>query len=108
VGELTAVPERQRGRDELAVAVVAGIAGFGGPDRVQDGQVVRVGQVPVPGFGSGKFGTVAAQDVSEHGCCPAFKTPMKAAFGVPMWWCVKAPLPCWLRGFGGGGAGGCG
>ena len=37
VGELAAVPGRQRGRDELAVAVVAGVAGFGGPDRVQDG-----------------------------------------------------------------------
>ena len=44
----------------------------------------------------------------DRGCCPAFKTPMKVAFGVPMWGCGKAPQPGWLRGFGGGGAGGCG
>ena len=30
-------PGRQRGRDELAVMVVAGVAGLGGPEGVQDG-----------------------------------------------------------------------
>jgi hypothetical protein len=54
------VPGRERGRDELAVVVVAGVAGFGDPDRVQDGQVVGVGHVAAPGFGSGEFGAVAA------------------------------------------------
>ena len=67
VGELAAVPGRQRGRDELAVAVVAGGAGFGGPDRVQDGEVVGVGQVAAPGLGGRQFGAVAAQDVGQHG-----------------------------------------
>ena len=41
-------------------------------------------------------------------CCPALKTPTKAASGVPMWGCGKAPQPGWLRGCGGVGAGGCG
>ena len=67
VGELAAVPGRQRGHHELAVAVVAGGLGFGGPDRVQDGEVVGVGQVAAPGLGGRQFGAVAAQDVGEHG-----------------------------------------
>jgi DNA invertase Pin-like site-specific DNA recombinase len=41
-------------------------------------------------------------------CCPALKTTTQAAFTMPMWGCGKAPQPVWLRGFGGGGAGGCG
>ena len=41
-------------------------------------------------------------------CCPALKIPMKAALGLPMWGCGKAPRPGWLRGLGGGGACGCG
>jgi hypothetical protein len=40
------------------------------------------------------------------GCCPSLKIQMKAAFKMPMWGCVKAPLPGWRRGLGGGGAGG--
>ena len=52
---------------QLPVPVVAGAAGLGGPDRVQDGQVVGVGQVPPPGLGGGQLGAVAAQDVGEHG-----------------------------------------
>jgi len=61
------VPGRERGRDELAVAVVAGGLGFDGPDRVEDGQVVGVGQVAAPGLGSGEFGAVAAENVGQHG-----------------------------------------
>ena len=67
VGELAAMPGRQRGRDELAVAVVAGGGGFGGPDRVQDGEMVSVRQVAEPGLGCRQFGAVAAQDVGQHG-----------------------------------------
>jgi hypothetical protein len=48
------------------------------------------------------------RDAQVTRCCPALKIPMKAAFTMPMWWCVKAPLPWWLRGFGGGAADGCG
>ena len=58
---------RERGHDELAVVVVAGVAGFGGPDRVQDGEVVGVGQVAAPDLRGRQFGAVAAQDVGEHG-----------------------------------------
>jgi len=67
VGELAPAPGRQRGHHELAVTVVAGGLGFGGPDRLQDGEVVGVGQVAAPGLGSRHFGAVAAQDVGEHG-----------------------------------------
>ena len=42
------------------------------------------------------------------GCCPSLKIPMKAALATHMWGCCKAPQPWWLRGLGGGGAGGCG
>jgi hypothetical protein len=51
VGELAALPGPQRGHHELAVAVVVDGLGFGGPDRVQDGEVVGVGQVAAPGLG---------------------------------------------------------
>jgi hypothetical protein len=39
---------RERGHDKVAVAVVAGGSGFGGPDGVEGGQVIGVGQVPLP------------------------------------------------------------
>ena len=39
-------------------------------------------------------------------CCPSLNIPMKAALVIPMWGCGKAPRPGWLRGLGGGGAGG--
>jgi hypothetical protein len=54
------MPGRQRGHHELAVAVVAGGLGFSGPDRVQDGEVVGIGQVAAPGLGGRQFGPVAA------------------------------------------------
>jgi len=41
-------------------------------------------------------------------CCPTLKIAMKAALGVPMWGCVKAPQPGRLRGLDGDGAGSCG
>ena len=46
---------------------------------------------------------------AEHAyasCCPSLNIPMKAALVIPMWGCGKAPRPGWLRGLGGGGAGG--
>ena len=53
--------------------------------------------------------TTAAHPAPEHSdCCPSLKIPMKAALTAPMWGCVKAPRPGWLRGLDGGGAGGCG
>ena len=53
VRERLAVAGRQRGRDQVAVAVVAGGGGFGGPDGVQGGEVVGVGQVALPDRGGG-------------------------------------------------------
>ena len=61
------VAGRERGHDQVAVAVVAGGCGFGGPDRVEDGQVVGVGQVALPDRGGGQLGAVAVEDVGEHG-----------------------------------------
>ena len=61
------VAGRQRGRDQVAVPVMAGGGGFGGPDRVQGGQVVGIGQVALPDRGGGQFGAVAGEDVGEHG-----------------------------------------
>jgi hypothetical protein len=51
VGELAVVAGRQRGRNQLAVAIVAGGLGFGGPDGVQGCEVVGVGQVELPDRG---------------------------------------------------------
>ena len=62
-----AVAGRERGHDQVAVAVVAGVAGFGGPDRVQDGEVVGVGEVALPGLRGGQLGAVAVEDVGEYG-----------------------------------------
>jgi len=56
--------------------------------------------------GSGDQQGVAVMPVPS--CCPALKIPMRAALGLPMWGCGKAPRPGWLRGLGGDGAGGCG
>jgi len=67
VRERLAVAGRERGGDQVAVAVVAGGGGFGGPDGVQGSEVVGVGQVALPDRGGGLFGAVAAEDVGEHG-----------------------------------------
>jgi hypothetical protein len=49
------------------VALIPGRAGLGGPDRVQDGQVVDVGQGLVAGLGGRKQLPVAAQHPGQHG-----------------------------------------
>ena len=54
---------RERGRDDLAVPVLAGGGGFGPPDGVQDSQVVGVGQVALQDRGDRQLGPVAAEDV---------------------------------------------
>jgi hypothetical protein len=41
-------------------------------------------------------------------CCPSLKMPMSAALGMPMSAAWESPAAVVLRGFGGGGAGGCG
>jgi hypothetical protein len=47
--------------------LVAGRGGLGGPDGVQDGQVVGVGQGLVAGLGGGQLLAVACQHASQHG-----------------------------------------
>ena len=79
VGEGLAVAGRQRGGDQVAVAVVAGGGGLGGPDGVQGSEVVGVGQVALPGRGGGLLGSVAAEDVGEHGDRLALTRPVRAA-----------------------------
>ena len=49
------------------VLLLAGGRGFGGPDGVQDGQVIGVGQSTVPVLGGGQELAVSFQDGGEHG-----------------------------------------
>jgi hypothetical protein len=56
----------ERGHDQVLVAGVVGLPGFGSPDRAQDGEVVGAGQVAGPGLGRRELGAVAAEDVGEH------------------------------------------
>ena len=51
VAGLAAVAGRQGGQQQVPVALLAGGGGLGGPDRVQHGQVVGVGQSLLPGLG---------------------------------------------------------
>jgi hypothetical protein len=53
---------RQGGREQVPVALLAGLAGLGSPDGVQDGQVVGVGQGLVAGLGGGLLLAVPFQD----------------------------------------------
>jgi hypothetical protein len=52
---------RQGGGEQVPVALLAGGAGFGGPDRVQHGQVVGVGQGLLAGLGGRGLLAVAVQ-----------------------------------------------
>jgi hypothetical protein len=67
VAGLPAVAGRQRAHQQVAVALVAGGGGLGGPDRVQDGQVVGVGQGLVAGLGGRALLAVAVQYPGQHG-----------------------------------------
>jgi L-ascorbate metabolism protein UlaG (beta-lactamase superfamily) len=62
-----AVSGRQAGHEQVLVVLVAGGDSLGGPDRVQDGQVVGVGQGLVAGLGGGQLLAVAFQHASQHG-----------------------------------------
>jgi hypothetical protein len=66
-GQVLLVASWQGGQHHVAVAVIVGGAGLVGPDRVQDAQVVGVGQVPLPDHRRGQLGAVPGQDVGEHG-----------------------------------------
>ena len=56
----------QGGREQVAVALLAGRGGFGGPDRVQQGQVVGVGEGLLAGLGGRALLAVAVQDRGQH------------------------------------------
>ena len=62
-----AVAGRQAGQEQVVVALLAGGGGLGGPDGVQDRQVVGVGQGAVPGLGGGGELAVSFQDGGQHG-----------------------------------------
>jgi hypothetical protein len=64
---LPVVAGRQRVHQQLLVVLVAGGGDLGGPDRVQDGQVVGVGEGLVPYLGGGVLLAVAVQHASKDG-----------------------------------------
>ena len=61
-----AVAGRQDGHQPGAVGLVPDGGGLGGPDRVQDGQVVGVGQGLAAGLGGGVLLAVAVQHAAQH------------------------------------------
>ena len=63
----SAVAGRQGVHQLVAVGLVPGRGGLGGPDRVQDGQVVGVGQGLAAGLGGGVLLAVAVQHAGQHG-----------------------------------------
>ena len=71
------VSGRQGRHEQVLVALLAGGGGFGGPDRVQDGQVVGVGQGLLPGLGGRQLLAIPLQDISQH----AEGVPRSGGFG---------------------------
>jgi hypothetical protein len=63
---LAAVVVGQCAREQLAVALLAGRGGFGGPDGVQHGQVVGVGEGLLAGLGGRVLLAVTVQDGGQH------------------------------------------
>ena len=66
VARLAAVFGGQGGQEQVAVALLAGGGGLGGPDRVQHGQVVGVGESLLAGLGSRELLAVAVQHAGQH------------------------------------------
>ena len=64
---LAAVFGGQGGQEQGAVALLAGGRSLGGPDRVQHGQVVGVGEGLAPGLGGRELLAVMVQDGGELG-----------------------------------------
>src|SRR4029077_14951481 len=67
VAGLSAITRRQGIHQLDTVGLIPGRGGLGGPDRVQDGQVVGVGQGLVAGLGGGVLLAVAVQHAGQHG-----------------------------------------
>jgi hypothetical protein len=64
VAGLSLVFRPQAGHQKVPVLLLAGRGGLGGPDRVQDGQVVGVGQGLLPGLGRGGLLAISVQHVA--------------------------------------------
>ena len=62
-----AVAGREGLHEQVLVALLAGRGGLGGPDGVQDGQVIGVSQGAVPVLGGGQELAVSFQDGGQHG-----------------------------------------
>ena len=56
----------RRRRQQVSVALLAGRGGFGGPDRVQQGQVVGVGEGLLAGLGGRVLVAVTVQHPGQH------------------------------------------
>ena len=66
VARLRAVAGRQGAHQQVLVPLLAGRGGLGGPDRVQDGQVVGVGQGLVADLGGRALLAVPVQHAGQH------------------------------------------
>jgi hypothetical protein len=64
VAGLSPVFQPQAGHQKVLVVLLAGRGGLGGPDRVQDGQVVGVGQGLLPSLGRGGLLAISVQHVA--------------------------------------------
>ena len=62
VARLAAVSGGQGGQEQVAVALLAGGGSLGGPDRVQHGQVVGIGESLLAGLGGRELLAVVVQD----------------------------------------------
>ena len=81
VAGLAAVFGRQGGQEQVTVALLAGGGGLGGPDRVQHGQVVGIGESLLAGLGSRELLAVAIQHgrPARPAPCPAGQAAVAGA-----------------------------
>ena len=67
VAQVSAVAGRQAGHEQVFVALLPGSRGLGGPDGVQDRQVIGASQGTQPVLGGGQELAVPFQDRGQHG-----------------------------------------
>ena len=70
VAGFPAVAGRQGVHEQVAVPVVPGRDGLGGPDRVQDGQVVHIGEGLMADLGGGVLLAVASEHAGQARSAP--------------------------------------
>ena len=83
VAWVPAVAGRQAGREQVLVALLAGGRGFGGPDGVQDRQVVGVGQGAVPVLGGGRSWPSRSRTADSTASASPGGAPGVAGAGAP-------------------------